>query len=305
MILSITASQAHHLSRLAKADGQRLIARHLQLGHVDLDDDLRAAALVDYYYDTLQFSVKRGLPWGEVAVSLKFANSFFQHLLEGSMPQAVRALHTLAVSYVEAGHLRLDSAKKLTSYFVSSVLSHFKLYQFVFNQEQDDDTSRMELKVETPVNEMTLKDAQPLAHWKYQQHLHTAEQDEKVLNENISTKEKELSEVENAMEKSIDRKLQDKEYENIDLEFLKAEEFISSLTADKIDIVQKSIEIEMEKMRNKAQNAMNIKAIPVPKDLAETNARSKEGRPKSSKSPRTPRSPKSRPTSTASKKKRT
>ena len=300
MIASITAVQARHISRLPKVDGLRLISRHLKIGNVDFDDDLRAAALVDYYYDTLQFAVDKGFPWGEVAISLMFANSFFQHILDSTTPQAVRALHTLAVEYVGASKLRLDSAKKLVGYYVSSVLSHHKLYQFVFHQEREDDTSNLELIVEAPINEMALKNSQPLSHWKYEQRLQAVEKDEHARNENISSKEKTLNETEIAAEKLIDRKLQDKEYDNIDLELTKAEAFITSLTADKIDMMQKSIEIELEKMKNKAQNALNIKAIPVPQDLNQFKGE-KELLPKSPKSPRSGKS--SRPTSSTSKNK--
>ena len=217
------------------------------------------------------------------------------------MPQAARALHTLAVEYVEAGELRLDSAKKLTSYYVSSVLSHHKLYQFVFKQERQDNTSTINLTVEIPVNYMALKDAQPLSHWKYQQRLDSVEQEENNQHDDISNKEKILNEEEMASEMSIDRKLQDKEYDNIDLELLAAQDFISSLTAEKIGMVQKSIEIEVQKVRNKAQNAMNTKAIPVPKDIANAQAKvEKEAHPKSPKSTKS----RSRPTSSAAKNKR-
>ena len=301
MVTDITGPQARHISRLPKVDGLRLIAKRLNFGFVE-ENDLRAGALVDYYYDTLQFCAERGMPWSDVAVSLRYANAFFPSLIKDRTPPAVRALHSLAVEYVGAGLLRLDSAKKLVSYFVSSVLSHHQLYHFVFNNDQEDDKTTLDLTVEMPVNDVQLKDAQPLSHWKYQRRLSTVQKDEVLRNEKVEGKEKDLFKITNDVEKKLDRRLQEVEYDNIDMEFKKAEDFIASLTSDKIGLVQKSIELEVEKMKIAAQNATALKAIPVPQDLQAamqpTSKPEEEKRPKSGKSGKP-----SRPASSASKKK--
>lgn len=65
---------------LQKYKGQEYLARKLQFGQVDGEEDLRSGILVDYYYDILQFAVNRGIRWKEVTSSLNFATSILQSI---------------------------------------------------------------------------------------------------------------------------------------------------------------------------------------------------------------------------------
>ena len=303
MNFNITAQQARHLSSVPKADGIRLLAKQLNFNNVDFEEDLRSASLVDYYYNILRFAAEKGMAWSEVSCCLSFANSYFPHLIEGSLSEAIRTLHSLSAEYVSSVRIQLASAKKLVGYFMTVILPHHKLYQLVFQSDREDKTFNVDLTVEAPVNELSLKDAQPLAHWDYYRRLHRAEYEEQVKNQQLSLKEKLVCDSVRQAEKEIDRKIQEKEYYQDELEVNTAEDFLSSLTSDKIELMKKSIELEVEKMNVVAQNALAIKGIPVPKDL-EVNFPPLQNQSKSpgSKSPRSAKS--SRPVSTASSRKK-
>ena len=304
MITNLTTSLVKQIFEIPKDEGWKLLSKQLDFGESDLQDDLRAASLVDYYYDILDYAAKRGMPWFEVVSCLKFANLFFEHIINDTLQEAIFSLHNLAVKFVEAGNLQINSAKKIVEFFVSTTLPNQKLYQFAYKNEQESMTFSHILDVETPMNSWKLKDAQPYAHWNYYQKLQKVKNQEQDNNLKISLKEETLNKMTTRIERKIDRKIQDKEYDNSDVNVDQAEKFLSSLVCEKLEMVKKSLEFEVEKMKSTTTNAIAVKAIPVPHGLElETSlitslpknqkSLSAKGRQSHSQSPRSPRPGKS------------
>lgn len=309
MIANLNNLVVQQIFELPKDTGWNLLSKHLDLADSDLEDDLRAASLVDYYYDVLQFAAERGMPWNEVASCIKFADSYFQPFIDNTLQRSIQLLHKLAVEFVEAGSLSLESAKKVVEFFVSTKLPNQKLYQFAYKNEQENKTFSLDFDVETHSDDLKLKDAQPYAHWKYYQKLEKVKNQEQVNILKLSLKGKDLDETTYQVEKEIDRKIQDKEYENSDVEVDQAKQFLSSLVSDKLELVKKTMEFEVERLKNVTTNAISVKAIPVPQGLnlgdGDVSSSPKRHKSPSAKSPRSPRSPRSgkrsRPTSSRKK----
>ncbi|XP_002122041.2 uncharacterized protein C8orf74 homolog [Ciona intestinalis] len=293
---NLNLNEVKHIANISKARGQQLLARHLRLLDVNFNEDLRSGALVDYYYDVLQFSTNRGMPWNEVCQSLKFAEGFFQVFTNASLVKSIATLHSMSLDYATSGYMGLENVKLLIQYLTNTVLANFNLYKFVFGQYRDEDRKKVHLKVEVPGPCMELREAQTLEVWRYEHRLNDIKIEEEQKFAILQMEEDLMMKRACDKEAGIDEKLSEQEkLSDVDVKI--AEALISSLTANHVEIAAEDIGIEMKKMKTTAEIAASIQAIPLPPSI--------EKPPQKVPKPKSPgASRKSSGKSTSSKKKR-
>uniref|UniRef100_H2XKJ8 Uncharacterized protein n=2 Tax=Ciona intestinalis TaxID=7719 RepID=H2XKJ8_CIOIN len=263
---NLNLNEVKHIANISKARGQQLLARHLRLLDVNFNEDLRSGALVDYYYDVLQFATNRGMPWREVAQSLKFAEGFFQVFINASLVKSIAALHSLSLDFTANGRMGLENMKLLIQYLTNTVLANFNLYKFVFGEYRDEDRKKAHLKVEVSQPCMELREAQTLEVWRYEHRLNDIKIEEEQKFAILQMEEDQMIKRACDKEARIDEKLSEQE-KLLDVDVKIAEALISTLTANKVEIAAEDIGIEMKKMKTTAEIAASIQAVPLPSSM--------------------------------------
>lgn len=258
----ITPSEANHIARLPKYKGQEYLARKLQLGPIDEDENLKCALLVDYYYDILQFSVNRGFRWKEVVACLNFGSEFLHSAVDSTLPEAVKVLHSYSTKYVCAGHLGLRNAKLLLEYLTSTFIAHFKLYKYVMTLTREDQTGFERLVVEVPQETMKLKDAVTLQVHEYEckmKEIDVQEEENKTELEELRNKlEEKISDVEDDMK----RKFLEGGLESLSLD--DAEKLIGDMTSRQLALLQEDVQTDITELRDSTNIALRRQSHPPP-----------------------------------------
>lgn len=261
-MLLITPSEANHIARLPKYKGQEYLARKLQLGPIDDDENLKSALLVDYYYDVLQFSVNRGLRWKEVVACLNFASEFLHSAVGSTLPEAVRVLHRYSTKYVCAGHLGIRSAKLLLEYFTSTFLAHFKLYKHVMTRAREDHTGSERLVVEVPPETMKLKDAVTLQVHEYECKMKEIDAQETQNKTELEELRHKLEEKIGDVEHDIKGKFLEGDLESLSLD--DAEKLIGEIASKKLALLQEDVETDITELRDSTNIALRRQSHPLP-----------------------------------------
>ncbi|CAK8676516.1 unnamed protein product [Clavelina lepadiformis] len=262
----LRAADVRHIARLPKVDGQKLLARRLHLNYIELEEDLRMGSFLDYHYDLLQFATSRGMPWDEVAACVMFGHEFFHQFLSSTLPEAVCALRNLAVVYVDTGRIGLGNTKKIAQYFTSTVFPHHKLYQFVFMEEREDLFSSLHLAVEVPDTPHQLKHAETRDSWEYKRRVQNVKNMENEKMQMLIEEGDKVKERAEEIENNINKKLEGVE-DVAEVDFKSAEQLVTSLVADHLDIVQGDVGLDIMKIKDSADIALAMQAIPVPQHI--------------------------------------
>nr|CAB3227230.1 uncharacterized protein C8orf74 homolog [Phallusia mammillata] len=262
----VSSAEIRHISKLPKSKGQCLLGRQLRLNISDLDEDLRSGALLDYYYDVMQFVVSRGMPWHEVANAMTFANDFFRSFIHLTLPKSLCALRELSTQYVEQQKLGIENMKKLAQYFTVHVLAHHSLFQFVFSRERDCKSKHMSLEVQVSDAPKELSLSKTLKLWEYENRVQKVKSEENRKQMELN-KERDLAkEKTQAVEKEIEHQLAKKE-EVGEVDVKSMTEFLSALTAEEVNLVHDEVGFEIKKMKQAAEIAADLQAIPIPPEL--------------------------------------
>jgi len=260
---ALTSGSIKHIAKSPKFKGLQLLSHYLKIDSSTLDEDLRTAALLDYYYDVMQFAANRGMPWHEVARAVHFAADFFDSFIETNLTQALCSLRDLGSTYVEKKHVSLENMKKLVNYFTTTFLAHHKLYQYVFLQERECLTRHTSLCVQEPGVPCPLAGSKSYEIWMYEKQCSDVKQDEETREVLLQEEENKLAAETEECQKGLDAELKDHEtLREVDLKSV--EDLLSRFTANEVNIMQKDAAIKMEKLKNVADIAIALQSIEVP-----------------------------------------
>ena len=276
----LTCCQAQSISKISNVQTKKVAIAEYVLGLVDFeaDNDMFNDSLVDFYFYLFDFCVMRGMPWKEVVASVEFASMFLNCIPNVSMANAVCKLKSELIEYIKKDKLGQKSAKKLTCFFVSTVISHFKLYQYIFTKPQDVISHSCEMLVEVPPPNClsNLQSAETVAAWKYKQKLNE-------MSERRELKIKEIDDQKEAhIEKcfkvnlSIDTALKSHEQDSTSLDFDEAKNLVLSMTSDKLGLVDDNVSLVLTKMKDDLNFEIEAKVL-ASTELSSDSNNSKKG----------------------------
>merc|ERR1711894_13162 len=131
---TITIQQAKEISALKRPEGRQALLKYLRWEPFDEDDNLQRGILLDYLYDSLMFTVEKGMPWPHVCALLTLAKQVQDEGIGKSLAQAIKLYSAKCHDLV--GTVSEQSIKKYTEYFFGSYMTHHKLYEYVFSIKQ-------------------------------------------------------------------------------------------------------------------------------------------------------------------------
>ena len=267
---NFTAKHAQYVHRISGVTGKKIALAKtiLGAGQYQPDGDMFDDSVVDYFYNLFEFCVVRGMPWKEVVSAVKFANEFLSFIPEITVEKAIRHLHVTLVEYVKRDLLGSESAKKLTRFFVQTVINHFKLYQFFLSKPQELQSHSDELLVEVPPEGeghllLPLSIAETAEDWKFNRKMKALHEKHDQRLQEVDIQKEALVERSNEVDQSIDTALQDVEFASSggELEFDKAKSLVMSLTSDKLGLVDDNLSLVIDKMKEDLSFEIESKAL--------------------------------------------
>ena len=99
-----------------------------------------------------------------------------------------------------------QNLKIFTDYFFETFFAHYKLYQYVFNREQDKNIIQVDLPVETMTEMQPFSEAKEIAIWEYEKKIEDLQRNQEKRktereSENLTTKKQMEEEKQSVLEK--------------------------------------------------------------------------------------------------------
>lgn len=260
---SFTSRAAQHVHKIPDATGRKCALANsiLGAGGYQPDNDMFDDSIVDYFYNLYEYCVVRGMPWKEVAHAVRFGNEFLSYIPGTPMERAVAQLRQALVDYVQRGLLGSESAKKLTRYFVSTVINHYKLYQLVLTQEQELRCHADQLLVEVPPDGclLPLAIAETEADYAFNLKMKALSDKRDRRLQEVDVQKEALVERSQQYDQSFDTTL--KECPSNQLEFEDAKSLVMHMTSDKLGLVDDNLSLVLTKMREDLTFEIESKAL--------------------------------------------
>ncbi|KAF6040095.1 C8orf74 [Bugula neritina] len=158
---------------IALASMDQAVARRKLLEFMDIELDfgyvegLRSTIHATLLHDTFTHAVLKGFTWKDVCRVVQLCQDMLKSLIGKPIVEATKIYFEAALN----SGIENRSMAVYTDYFFSTFMQHYKLYQYVFENERDMTVFSSELAIEPPIPPQELKNAKPPHLHEYEQNL--------------------------------------------------------------------------------------------------------------------------------------
>ncbi|XP_070556274.1 uncharacterized protein C8orf74 homolog isoform X2 [Ptychodera flava] len=259
----LTADQARQISDLPKSAGRLQLAKYLHWNVDEFDEevDLTASIILDYHYDNLMTTIKKGFPWRDVCAVFQFAMELQAETIGLPITEAIKHYKNKVLEL--ANVVGENNVKTFTQHFFSTFMQHYKLYQFVATQQQEQMITVHRLHVYPPPEPMPFIKGKEFAVWDYTQKVKDMEEKEQARNEEMTQHKRDLM--------SVKEEVLEGPYQGLDaeepLERKELSQLIDEAAKAHIMFTQKTLETKVQERHDTLDFLFEKTALPRPAAL--------------------------------------
>ncbi|XP_008149072.1 uncharacterized protein C8orf74 homolog [Eptesicus fuscus] len=165
----LTPQGVKEVFQLQKPEGREHLRRLLNWEKFDEVRDSRRSILLDTLYESIIFAVGKGFPWVEVVKVVKFTEELLKETKGCSLTEAITILRNKLSDY--QGQFNTTHLLALCDYFYNTFIRHYRLYQYVLDQDQEVNLTVNHVEVCVPPQPLPLAEGKDRDLWKLEQQL--------------------------------------------------------------------------------------------------------------------------------------
>ncbi|KAK1343023.1 hypothetical protein QTO34_015793 [Cnephaeus nilssonii] len=165
----LTPQGVKKVFQLQKPEGREHLRRLLNWEKFDEVRDSRRSILLDTLYESIIFAVGKGFPWVEVVKVVKFTEELLKETKGCSITEAITILRNKLSDY--QGQFNTTHLLALCDYFYNTFIRHYRLYQYVLDQDQEVNLTINHVEVCVPPQPLPLAEGKDRDLWKLEQQL--------------------------------------------------------------------------------------------------------------------------------------
>ncbi|XP_064606957.1 uncharacterized protein C8orf74 homolog isoform X2 [Liolophura sinensis] len=166
----------------------------------------RESIHLDFLYDSIMFASEKGFPWGQVSQVMSTAEELLTGTKGKTLVEAVKLYQEQSIHLIE--RLGERNFQIYTEFVFSTFMTHFKLFQFVFNVNREELIPKVSRTVACPPSPVALREAKLDYIWEYEQEYNSIESKEKEKCEKWTKEQKKVAKQSAQSLASVREKLQ-------------------------------------------------------------------------------------------------